>query len=811
MCVHDDLFAKVPRSNVGLQSRLKSCNTLRCLTMFANDGQKSHLPPNVVDTMFPYEKLSPSSSCKVVLGDFIDRCNGRNRRQVLISRHGMFKDTNRLWRFTLFYIEFVFSKGVCMIYDGLNVPGRAKKSSGLLHEFSTMHLKHLDVVRGISSPFKNTHGLLYGEKRELMQHLEHDRMLYSNYGRQNAVLDDDNDDDECGGGLIDEVRFHLQRRHAQSNLQSWKLKESSTKFLLLGGMRSPCPNGVTYKEDYMGKTVHTFDGVFNSERERERFYVECMLRRLSSEGSSIDVMGCVNVCRMLSYCRASLEDYAIKNDLPRSAVRVDEDFHYMRGKCGANNNIQCTNPMAWPGQSVFLRRDYVNTLPLNKTLSLSVVAKKKSDKQSMIRAVEALKFLLFKDGLESHVDFFELHKGRNRKVPSCCDCSYLECDHYDLTDHDKVLDEETKTYLRSTCPYCLVKVGKRCDETTTMTCCIRAMRTLLLTKSSVEELWNFVKDCHHFTYEMCAIDFVVEGNPFENAERHTERYFNYIDSKQDMSSQRLLSTRILVKDHLLDDDKQCCSREGGLMSNLCKPSKNGVRCVTCERQPIEHVGKRFVEIRPRVNKDNARKQIAKRVNVCAINDLSLRKIRLDCCGDLLTYGKKIRETLGFCGMNCNQRHNVSSSLSYLPIYFRTKMNDTAHWPRQNYERDHASNVNGVECGCGRPWQASGQLHNFESSSCGWMKATGDVICGDFDANMHEGINPITLYVGLATSHACRCIPSMSLLKHMRGRSRIREGATSSTSGRCSCGWNEAVCSSPNCSTCIHYCSLSFTC
>ena len=143
----------------------------------------------------------------------------------------------------------------------------------------------------------------------------------------------------------------------------------------------------------MGKTVHTFDGVFDSKREKERFYMECMLRHLS-EGS-IDVMGCLNVCHMLSYCRALLEDYAIKNDLRRSAVRVDEDFHYMRGKCGANDNIQRTNPMAWPGQSVFLHRDYVNTLPLNKTLSLSAVAKKKSNKQSTIRAIEALKFLLF--------------------------------------------------------------------------------------------------------------------------------------------------------------------------------------------------------------------------------------------------------------------------------------------------------------------------------------------------------------------------------------------------------------------------------
>ena len=74
MCVEDDLFAKVPRSNIGLRSRLKSCNTLRCLTMFVNEGQKSHLPPNVIDTMYPYEKLSNPVST-VALGDFIGECN----------------------------------------------------------------------------------------------------------------------------------------------------------------------------------------------------------------------------------------------------------------------------------------------------------------------------------------------------------------------------------------------------------------------------------------------------------------------------------------------------------------------------------------------------------------------------------------------------------------------------------------------------------------------------------------------------------------------------------------------------------------
>ena len=93
---------------------------------------------------------------------------------------------------------------------------------------------------------------------------------------------------------------------------------------------------------------------------------------------------------------------------------------------------------------------------------------------------------------------------------------------------------------------------------------------------------------------------------------------------------------------------------------------------------MEYVGERFVEIRPRLNEDNARKQIAKRVNVCAINDLSVRKIRLDLCNGIISYKEKIRETLGFCGINCNQCHNCSSSLSYLPIHFRTKVDDTTH-------------------------------------------------------------------------------------------------------------------------------------
>ena len=176
-------------------------------------------------------------------------------------------------------------------------------------------------------------------------------MLYGNYGRQNAVLLDDDDNGDCGGGLIDEMRFYRQKRHAQSNLSDWQLKESSTKFLVLGGVQSPCPNGLTSREDFVGETVHTFDGIFDSEREREWFYVECMLRRLSEddgEEEDLDLMYCINVCHMLSYCRASLDDYGRTKGLPHSAVRVDEDFHYMRGNAVPTTTSNV--PIRWRGR-----------------------------------------------------------------------------------------------------------------------------------------------------------------------------------------------------------------------------------------------------------------------------------------------------------------------------------------------------------------------------------------------------------------------------------------------------------------------------
>ena len=102
-----------------------------------------------------------------------------------------------------------------------------------------------------------------------------------------------------------------------------------------------------------------------------------------------------------------------------------------------------------------------------------------------------------------------------------------------------------------------------------------------------------MKHCRHFAYERCVIDFILEGNPFENAQRHTERYFNYIDKRQDLTSQRLMSCKVLVRHHHHNDavDAGHCGSEGGLLGNLCKPSDNGIHCVMCELQPTEALAK----------------------------------------------------------------------------------------------------------------------------------------------------------------------------------------------------------------------------
>ena len=39
-------------------------------------------------------------------------------------------------------------------------------------------------------------------------------------------------------------------------------------------------------------------------------------------------------------------------------------------------------------------------------------------------------------------------------------------------------------------------------------------------------------------------------------------------------------------------------------------------------------------------------------------------------------------------------------MGMLSLNLRTSVDDTLHWPRQNYDKDHIANVRGKVCGCG---------------------------------------------------------------------------------------------------------------
>ena len=58
-----------------------------------------------------------------------------------------------------------------------------------------------------------------------------------------------------------------------------------------------------------------------------------------------------------------LDDFGCKKKLPRSVIHVDEDFHYMGGKQGVNDDDssreQC---QSWPSRSILNGRN-PNTLP----------------------------------------------------------------------------------------------------------------------------------------------------------------------------------------------------------------------------------------------------------------------------------------------------------------------------------------------------------------------------------------------------------------------------------------------------------------
>ena len=137
------------------------------------------------------------------------------------------------------------------------------------------------------------------------------------------------------------------------------------------------------------------------------------------------------------------------------------------------------------------------------------------------------------------------------------------------------------------------------------------------------------------------------------------------------------------------------------------------------------------------------------------------------------------------------------------MLFRTTVDDIIHWPCQNYEKDCMANIHGFKCGCGREWCKDYHLHDMVD--CSWNKCTGDVISSEYSHVTNHQLNTIRSYCDLAVQETCRCIPSMSILKHGNFKSRHSKYFRHPMNGGV-CSWSLAICNS-HCSSCVHYCGI----
>ena len=173
------------------------------------------------------------------------------------------------------------------------------------------------------------------------------------------------------------------------------------------------------------------------------------------------------VTKAISQIRKVLNNYGRMNNLPRSAACVDEDFHYMRDRNGADDDSQRNSLQSWPEHFVFEARNFMMT-ELNPTSSLT----------SRTVEIEKLKACLFMDPYESQSQFVNLRCDQltfmtNEDEYFCCECEYTtKFPHY--VDTATNVSESALQYLTSTCPICILNMAKSCSRNKNA-CCVKRM------------------------------------------------------------------------------------------------------------------------------------------------------------------------------------------------------------------------------------------------------------------------------------------------------------------------------------------------
>ena len=379
-------------------------------------------------------------------------------------------------------------------------------------------------------------------------------MLASNYDRQSFLFNNssnyksDNDNfTHDDNGLIDEICFISCSPYTNDGqfhvYNNWSIKfKGMLNELAIGRVRSPCPNLTLFEtgKDNLGHAIATYDEIFQNEREIESFYLESILQKMNDDAKTpFDPIKECRIIKTLATARKCLNDWGEKNNEPCSLISVDEDFYYMCGRCGANEDFKEDGKQSWPDRSLFMMRDWM-TPSLNPTLSMTC---------KHARKVEVVKSILFQDPFESRKQFRTMSNNMVEKLHNvrhsqhlCCGCTYETCIHFDNC-HES---EEVREYLSLTCPLCVLKIKKKCSDIAFIPCCIEKMKNRKLFKD-IDEAADFLTTCRHFKYKRAYLNFSLEGNLFENTICHSIRYFASINCRYDACVQNLNYMQLMTQ------------------------------------------------------------------------------------------------------------------------------------------------------------------------------------------------------------------------------------------------------------------------
>ena len=178
-------------------------------------------------------------------------------------------------------------------------------------EYGQFDICHKDIVCASSVIcHKQKQDLTYKASKLLKCSMEHDRLIYNSCDRQHIALSTDQ---------IEEFDF------LSVQPSGWFLQTDPNGSLMIGGLRLPCMNAC-YDNDHIDRVLQSYDGVFEFEREKEFFYLECSIHSIRVNNDKGKILQCndlIKECRItraMAYMRLLLDGYGKVHSLPRSTV-----------------------------------------------------------------------------------------------------------------------------------------------------------------------------------------------------------------------------------------------------------------------------------------------------------------------------------------------------------------------------------------------------------------------------------------------------------------------------------------------------------